>query len=198
MRTAKKKTTKSVRIKKVKAVESGEEKTEKKARCPNAGINFRTLHLSAAELGEIVGCSPQNLGQLVKAGKLNRMSNGQYAVVPAIKEYCDILRGRNEQERDAKSDGAELEYWKTQKVKQQSLEGRTQICEELLATLLQVWNQVGERFQAMTTDQKTKEHIRQIFDSFEDVARSVNLTDIEQENEVEGGDDATEEEQESI
>ena len=151
--------------------------------------------VTTGELADLFGVDAAAISQMCRRGTLTcRREDKKFMLVDAVHEYCTALRWHYKQP-EASSSGAEFEYWRTAKVKQQSLEGRSQICEEIMATLLKLWRGVGEKIQGQLAPGLVSDSIKKIFDSFEEMARGIDwreVDDFTQEDLTEGEHEAEE------
>lgn len=156
--------------------------------------------VTTGELADLFGVDAAAISQMCRRGTLTcRREDKKFMLVDAVHEYCTALRWHYKQP-EASNSGAEFEYWRTQKVKQQSTEGRAQICEEIMATLLKVWHEIGDRLQARFSRGRESEIIKEIFDTFETTAKSIDLKGIEdfEQGNIMENDNETEEKQDNI
>lgn len=163
------------------------DESEQKTTIRRPKIDWTEMTVSAASMADLLDMTTMNVGRIAKQGKITKNPDGSFTVGPCVKSYIESLRHRNEVEKEAKADGQETEYWRVAKLKQQSNEGRSQIADEILASLLTVWRTAGERLMEQVKDAKTLEFLRMLFTGFEDVAKSININDMigEQEDEAE-------------
>ena len=195
MKTTAKGAKKASGTKTVKKCVAVEKATEKRTRQKERELDFFSAMLTANQMASLLGLTPQALGAAAKKGTLERDAEGKFELAKTVRAYCENLRNRNDAERSASTEGAEFEFWRTQKVKQQSLEGRSQICEEILSTLLKLWRGVGEKIQGQLAPGLVSDSIKKIFDSFEEMARGIDwreVDDFTQEDLTEGEHEAEE------
>ena len=143
-----------------------------------AKIDVSALVVSATQMAELLGMTAQNVGALAKRGKIRKNADGTYTVGDTVRAYCEALRGRNAEESKAKESGQETEYWRAAKLRQQSNEGRAEICEELLATLLTVWRATGVELAKMATNGECRNTIEQIFAGFADAVAKLDMAEL--------------------
>ena len=163
------------------------DESEQKTTIRRPKIDWNEMTVSAASMADLLDMTNMNVGRIAMGGKIPKNDDGTYTVGPCVKSYIESLRNRNEKESQAKAEGQETEYWRVAKLKQQSNEGRSQIADEILSSLLTVWRTAGEKLVEQVKDSKTLEFLRMLFGGFEDVVKNIDINDLagEQEDEAE-------------
>ena len=125
------------------------------------------LRVSGSELARLLGITPAAITQGVDAGRFQRDAVGRYALGTNVPQYCQSLR---ESRRAENSDDqkAELDYWRARKLRQEVLEGRQEIADQIASTILERLRQACERLrQACAAHPDTADAVRALADELE-------------------------------
>lgn len=142
------------------------------------------LRVSGSELARLLGVTPAAITQGVDAGRFRRDAVGRYALGTNVPQYCQSLR-EAQVSRDAGEQKAETDYWRAARLREQTIEGRRQIAEELADAIVSAWRAVGDKWLKNCTS-SARDDFRRLFGSFDEIARSACA---EVASEVEDGDD---------
>ena len=145
------------------------------------------LRVSGSELARLLGVTPAAITQGVDAGRFRRDAVGRYALGTNVPQYCQSLRDA-QASRDTGEQKAETDYWRAARLREQTLEGRRQIAEELADAIVSAWRAVGESWLERCTP-AARDDFRRLFGSFDDIARSAcadaAAKEEEEDNEIE-------------
>ena len=125
------------------------------------------LRVSGSELARLLGVTPAAITQGVDAGRFRRDAVGRYALGTNVPAYCQSLRDarRNENSDDQK---AELDYWRARKLRQEVLEGRQELADQIASTILDRLRQACERLRiACAAHPDTADAVRALADELE-------------------------------
>ena len=123
--------------------------------------------MSGSDLARLLGITPAAVTQGTDQGRFRRDAVGRYQLGTNVPSYCQSLRDarRNENADDQK---AEREYWQTQKTKQDVLEGRRKIADQVTERILSQLRQACDRLrQACSRHPDTAEAVRALADELE-------------------------------
>ena len=130
-------------------------------------VDLLRLRVRCSELAALLGITPSAVTQGTDAGRFRKDAVGRYALGTNVPAYCQSLR---ESRRAENSDDqkAELDYWKARKLRQEVLEGRQAIADQIASTILERLRQACERLrQACAMHQDTADAVRALADELE-------------------------------
>ena len=105
--------------------------------------------------------------QGVDAGRFRRDAVGRYALGTNVPQYCQSLRDAQAR-RDEGDQKAELDYWRARKLRQEVLEGRQELADQIASTILDRLRQACERLrQACAAHPDTADAVRALADELE-------------------------------
>ena len=125
------------------------------------------LRVSGSELARLLGVTPAAITQGVDAGRFRRDAVGRYALGTNVPQYCQSLRDAQAR-RDEGDQKAELDYWRARKLRQEVLEGRQELADQIASTILDRLRQACERLrQACAAHPDTADAVRALADELE-------------------------------
>lgn len=125
------------------------------------------LRVFGSELARLLGVTPAAITQGVDAGRFRRDAVGRYALGTNVPQYCQSLRDAQAR-RDDGDQKAELDYWRARKLRQEVLEGRQELADQIASTILDRLRQACERLrQACAAHPDTADAVRTLSDELE-------------------------------
>ena len=147
------------------------------------------LRVSGSELARLLGITPAAITQGVDAGRFRCDAVGRYALGTNVPQYCQSLRDAQAR-RDDGDQKAELDYWRARKLRQEVLEGRQELAEQIASTILERLRQACERLRtACASHPDTADAVRSLADELE--AQSGAALDTLEEPETETDNEET-------
>lgn len=117
--------------------------TKKEPRQAKPGDLLR-LRVRCTELAALLGITPSAITQGTDAGRFRKDAIGRYQLGTNVPAYCQSLRESRRAE-NADDQKAELDYWRARKLRQEVLEGRQEIADQITTAILNRLRQACER-----------------------------------------------------
>lgn len=130
-------------------------------------VDLLRLRVRCSELAALLGITPSAVTQGTDAGRFRKDAVGRYQLGTNVPAYCQSLREsrRAENSEDQK---AELDYWRARKLRQEVLEGRQELADQISSTILDRLRQACERLrQACTAHPDTADAVRSLAEELE-------------------------------
>ncbi len=159
---------------------------------PTAPDDFARLRGNAAELARWLGTSASAISQGIDSGRFRPDAAGLFWLRRTVAAYCIQLREARAQDAAAADQRAELDYWKTQKLRQEVLEGRQAIAEKVADNILGKLRVACARMrEACANHPETAAAIRALADELEreGAAQDIDPADTESDTKNETNDD---------
>lgn len=144
--------------------------------------------VSAVTLGKLTELTPNSIQLKAKEGKLTRNQDRTFDLVPNLVAIVKELRQTSSKGGRPAETSGEAEYWRAAKLREQSMEGRRQIAEEIIEAILRGWRGIAEAW-LQRCRPEAREDVRQLFADFERVAATITIEDAGADD---GSDDAEE------
>ena len=123
--------------------------------------------VTGSELARLLGITASAVTQGMHAGRFRCDALGRYALGTNVPQYCQSLR-EAQSRRDDSDHKAELDYWRARKLRQEVLEGRQELAEQIASTILERLRQACERLrQACAAHPDTADAVRALADELE-------------------------------
>ena len=123
--------------------------------------------VSGSELARLLGITASAVTQGVHAGRFRCDALGRYTLGTNVPQYCQSLR-EAQSRRDDGDHKAELDYWRARKLRQEVLEGRQELAEQIASTILERMRVACERLrQACALHPDTAYAVRALADELE-------------------------------
>lgn len=130
--------------------------------------DFARLRGNAAELARWLGTSASAISQGITAGRFRPDAAGLFWLRRTVASYCANLRESREEGASASEIRAELDYWRMRKLRQQVLEGRQEIANEVSNCILDKLKETLLRMrEACAAHPDTAQAIRDLADELE-------------------------------
>ena len=164
-------------------------KTKAKAKLTTS-TELRNILLSKNTLGYVLGVASTGIEQIAQQGILKRDADGHYSLLENVAAYIVKLRQDiKEAKRIKNSRDDELQFWKTEKVKQQvkswRLERDREISLQILAALRNSINALRD---------KCKDHA-DMAPAFDNLLSAIDTIDIDRISDIVEGDADTEDDE---
>ena len=155
--------------------------------------DFARLRGNAAELARWLGTSASAISQGIAAGRFRPDAAGLFWLRRTVAAYCANLRESREATASASDQKAELDYWRARKLRQEVLEGRQEIADQVADLILARLKEACARMrEACARHPDTAQAIRDLADEIErQSAPAIGISNIDPENDITDDDDTT-------
>ena len=155
----------------------------KKTKQQSKTADLLRLRVSGSDLARLLGITPAAITQGVDQGRFRRDAVGRYQLGTNVPAYCQSLRESRRAE-SADDQKAELDYWRAKKLKQETLEGRREIADQIIDRILARLRAACDRLhRACSRHPDTAEAVRALAEELE--AQDAVQVDAQQEQQAE-------------
>lgn len=155
---------------------------------------LQALAVNGSTLARLLDTSPQAVALMVRQGKIKRNADRTFPLASTVTEVVKLQRLHSGKGGRPKEEGSETDYWRAARLREQTMEGRRQIAEELVEAIIRAWRQIAEAWLERCTP-KARDEVRRLFGSFDEIARAACADAAAEEEEEEEDNDIEVEEE---